>query len=323
MEAPWTGVLGRGEGDVEAAVKRFSFVLFSMLLAGCAIPGVGEKPKEKAGGDFMVTNKSRQTDSLSDVQTLSSSPDPASVGTKGGVQVEVYAVSVPRGDVSANEEFWKRVDEDSLIDHGRYEVLFANGFRVGVARADQWDYFKRSLEKSPAKYQRNLLTVTDEQSVEVPVRQAVAEENLSFFSAGNPLELKSYTDSDNILALSFLASPNRGDSCRVALTPVVRSTKERLTYTQLNDEVRVKYAAVERLYDLNFTAEIPFGSFLVVSPSTDVARSSSIGRNFLLVDDTAEQHELVLLVVPTKVELKPIDGPARSEKSERVEKTEK
>lgn len=304
---------------MKVALKRVVPFGSLFLLAGCALPGLGDKPKEQPGGTFNVTDKSRPSDSLADVQALpTAAPDAASTETKGAVQVEVYAVSVPRGDVSANEEFWKRVDEDSLIDHTRYEALFANGFRVGVARNDQWDYFKKALEKSPAKYQRNALTVTDEQSVEVPVRQGVAEENLSFFSPGNPLELKSYADSDNLLALSFQASPHQGDSCRVALTPVVRSNQERLTYSQTNEEVRLKYQKTERLYDLKFTAEIPFGSFLVVSPSTDVARESSIGRNFLVIDDTAEQHELVLLVVPTKVVLKPIEGRAKPLKTEKV-----
>src|SRR4051794_36531699 len=56
------------------------------------------------------------------------------------VQLEVWQISVPFGSVSNNAAFWKRVGEDN-IDVAARDVLYLNGFRVGQAPINEWDYF--------------------------------------------------------------------------------------------------------------------------------------------------------------------------------------
>lgn len=221
-----------------------------------------------------------------------------------GARMDVWAVSVPRGAVSANEAFWKRVDEEA-ISLDRYERLFVNGFRVGVGRADQWEYFRDLLSRFPARHQLNAVTAFDETAVEVPVRRGVETQTLGYFGPDG-LELRTFDRADNLLALSFVPAPRRVDAARIAMTPVVRVSRGRLELASsgAGGETTLRAIRPERLYDLSLVVEVPFGQFLVVSPSTDVARETSIGRNFLLMDRDSEQNELVLLIVPTRVELR-------------------
>lgn len=281
----------------------------SSLTGGCQWPSFGSG--ERKPTDWTVSERARDGEPAPtgpanvaerQVRSLSASADPAPASAFA-VRVDVWAISVPRGSVSGNEAFWKRVDEDA-IDPLRYDLLFKNGFRVGVARQDDWDYFRDILARFPARHQLNALTVTDEQSVEVPVRKDIESQILSYFDADKPVELKSYDKCQNILQLSFLPAPRRTDAARISMTPVVRATRERLEYNPDNSERVLRYVQPERLYELNLAVEVPFGQLLVLSPSTDTARQTSIGRNFLLIDGNTEQSELILLIAPTRVPLK-------------------
>lgn len=230
-------------------------------------------------------------------------PDPydPKTTTIPGVEIKIYAVVIPRGSVSSNEMFWKRVDENAL-DPGRYQLLFSNGFRVGVAQQEDWGYFRDLLDRYPVRHQLSGITAVDETRIEVPVRKAVATETLSYFASNGMHEMRTHVECDNVLSFGFVPAPRRRDAARVALTPVVREQKERLSLERDGEEKSLKITVPTRYYDLSLSVEVPFGRFLVISPSTDVALSTSIGRNFLLFDGEAEQSELVLLVVPTPVQ---------------------
>jgi hypothetical protein len=307
------------------SIHRFAVLLLAggiVGLGGCQMPGFGRKPvnaTQSADGVWTVTPGEADSSTSSTDQIPSLTPPPNAVaGTGGGsdpvaavrsgLRMDVWAISVPRGAVSANESFWKRVDENAVSPQ-RYELLFVNGFRVGVGRADQWEYFRDLLSRHPARHQLNAVMVYEETNVEVPVRRGVEVQTLGFFGESG-LELKTFDKSDNLLALSFLPAPRRPDAARVAMTPIVRSLRDRLQTAEVDGETRLRTVAPERLYDLSLAVEVPFGQFLVVSPSTDTARQTSIGRNFLLFDKDAEQNELVLLIVPSKAELRPDTRPS-------------
>ncbi|MFN4243152.1 MAG: hypothetical protein ACK4PI_07935 [Tepidisphaerales bacterium] len=304
MSRPLTGCLHRAAGQARAV---HCCVLVGLLTAGCALPppvpgaaGRGQPATwQVTGPDGNVAGSSGGLPSLGE----GGSRDPAPAA-RFGARMDVWAVSVPRGAVSANEAFWKRVDEEAISPE-RYERLFVNGFRVGVGRADQWEYFRDLLSRHPARHQLNAVTAFDETSVEVPVRRGVDTQTLGYFGPDG-LELRTFDRSDNVIALSFVPAPRRADAARIALTPVVRSSRGRL---ELSDggpgrETTFRSVRPERLYDLSLAVEVPFGQFLVVSPSTDAVRATSIGRNFLLMDRDSEQNELVLIIVPTRVELR-------------------
>lgn len=287
-------------------------VVLSVALAGCQFrlfPSFST-PKTETNSWQVTTPDGSNGQAPSGIPSIAGGPssgaamDPAPT-SRIGARMDVWAVSIPRGAVSANEAFWKRVDE-LAVSPDRYERLFVNGFRVGVGQADQWEYFRDLLSRYPARHQLNAVTAFDETTVEVPVRRGVDTQTLGFFGPDG-LELRTFDRSDNVISLAFVPAPRRADAARVALTPIVRSLRGRLEVTQAGGpegDPSLRTVRPERLYNLSLAVEVPFGQFLVVSPSTDTARETSIGRNFLLLDRDAEQNELVLIIVPTRVELR-------------------
>jgi hypothetical protein len=93
---------------------------------------------------------------------------------------------------------------------------------------------------------------------------------------------------------------------RVALCPTVRATEKRLQYTATNNEVEVTYAAPQRIYDLNLRTDVPFENFLIVAPSSDASRKTSIGQGFFMTAGTAERLENVLLIVPRSIRVEEV-----------------
>jgi hypothetical protein len=274
-----------------------------MLVGGCLPGSEGGGAKSKGKWTVDVPSNLSGDGSVGDPP---SGQDPAAA-VPFGVRMDIWAIAVPRGTVSGNEAFWKRVDENAVSPQ-RYDLLFKNGFRVGVARQEDWDFFKDLLSRYPARHQLNAVTVTDEQSVEVPVRKGVDEETLAYFDGAKPVELRTYQDAENLLQFTFVPAPRRTDAARVAMAPVVRSTRERLEYNENNEERTIKFTKPERLYELNLAVEVPFGKFLVCSPSADLENRANMGRNFLLLDEDSEQKEMVLLISPVKVPVKESRG---------------
>lgn len=280
-------------------------IALALGLSGCGLFGGG---KDEPTTRWSISDGPRgdgETPSglPTDLRSGAANADPAadpSALAPDGVRVDVWALAVPRGTVSANEAFWKRVDE-SAVPPDRYELLFVNGFRVGVARREDWDYFRDLLSRNPVRHRLNALTISEEKSIEVSVRSGIESQVLSYFEEGKPAELRSYDRSENLLLLSFIPSPGRAAAARIALAPVVRTARERVEYNPDNSERPIRFITPERIYELNLAVQVPFGQFMVVSPSTDTARRTSIGRNFLLSDGDAEQSELVLLIVPSPV----------------------
>ena len=112
--------------------------------------------------------------------------------------------------------------------------------------------------------------------------------------------------SENLLALTFQPTPRHAGAMRIALCPTVRSTQKRLQYTATNNEVEVTYTAPQRIYDLNLRTDVPIENFLIVAPSSDASRRTSIGNGFLMTAGSAERLENVLLIIPRSMRVEEV-----------------
>jgi hypothetical protein len=212
--------------------------------------------------------------------------------------LEIFHLSVPYGTVSGDESFWKLVDE-TCVDPATQQVLFGNGIRVGLARSEEWPYFGKILEKYPAVWRRSILQGREVNAIEVGLKKEVASQNLFYFAAnGGLLEGRTFDYCENFMALSFQPAPRKAGTLRIAVCPVVRALRRVLQYDAGNRDQEFQYVRPERLFDLNLRADVPQESFLVIAPSVEARRPSSVGRAFLVEDGHAEQFEHVLVLVP-------------------------
>jgi hypothetical protein len=211
--------------------------------------------------------------------------------------LDIYQLTVPYGTISTNEEFWKRINEQS-VDVTTYDLLFKNGIRVGQASTADWDYFKKIIDQNPATTQTSTLTGAPGKVMELEIKKDVPAQTLFYFDSQNVLQGRSYDESDNLLAVSFEPAPRKLGTARITLCPMLRATRKRLQYTVLNDEREIQYVAAERLFDLNLCADVPPGNFLVVAPSIEARSATSVGRAFFTRDGQAERLEEIFLIVP-------------------------
>jgi hypothetical protein len=211
--------------------------------------------------------------------------------------LDIYQLTVPYGTVSHNEQFWKRIHEQS-VDVPTYDLLYKNGVRVGQAAIGEWDYFRDIIEENPASSSRTSVMGIQPRTIELEMKTNVPFQDIFYFDRSHVLVGRSFEISQNILSLTFEPAARRSDEVRVSLVPVVRSARRRLEVRGSGPDRQIQYVNPERLFDLNLLVDLPTDSFLVVAPSTDGQWPTSIGNRFLVVDGASERFEQVLLLVP-------------------------
>ena len=217
--------------------------------------------------------------------------------------LDVYHLTLPLGSVSRSDEFWKRVDEQG-VDIGTYDLLQKNGFRVGVAPAAEWGYFKAILEQYPAVTKHTTsVSAGDSGSIELEMKKGIDSQYLFYLSDDNVLRGRSYDRCENLLSVTFQAAPRKPGQVRVTMCPVVRCTRGEFQITVTNAEREYEYVKPERLYDLNLCCDVPVNGFLVVAPSTMAKWSATLGNAFLVDGGAAERFEHLLLMVPRPTHL--------------------
>ena len=217
--------------------------------------------------------------------------------------VRVFTLDVPRGRVSGNAEFWRRIDEQTL-DPGVYDVLWANGVRVGSAPLSEIEHLGEVLDVEEAPVTDIVARSVGRQSHELPLRQGVDEQTLFWFDAGKRSHGQTFQRCENLLVLGFGPTPGRQTTMRLSLTPMVRSAQPRQVVTPSGDSYEVTTVHDENLFDLQLKTDVPLGHFLVVAPSDQLAWETCLGRVFFTHESEGELWERVYVIIPRVVALR-------------------
>jgi hypothetical protein len=274
-------------------MKRMRLVFCALVLSGC---GSATTPKKKMVATGPATTQMTLTVHSAD----GADPRDPQPTLPVLIHLDIYQFDVPFGAISTNETFWKRVDEQSIgAGPATTEMLFKNGLRGGIAPKSDWAYFRTFLEQQPNRTRKTTITKERVESMELDLNKPAEDEDLFFFDAENRLQGRSYQASTNLMTLSFQQAPRDPGSVRMALCPVVTTQRHRLQFTPLNQEYESPFEEISRLYDLNLKVDVPADDFLIVSPSSDAIRATSVGGLFLVNNDKVERLEQVLVIVPT------------------------
>lgn len=271
-------------------MRKLALILVLLAVVGC----------KSKGSNATETKASPETSAAAARASKPISPMAAMARTSAAtaIHVDLYQLSVPYGTVSRNEKFWKRIDEQ-CVDVTTYDTLFKNGVRLGLAPTAEWDEFRKIMDEHPAVTRTSSLVSVEGKSIELPMRQQVARQNIFYFDSAGVLQGRTYDASENFMALALQPAPRKADTIRLTLCPVVRSTRKKLEYSALNrEEPEVNYIQPERLYDLNLRVDVPVDCFFVVAPSGEATWPTSLGNKFFVSDGPAERMETVLLMVP-------------------------
>jgi hypothetical protein len=263
-----------------------------MALAGCGGSGAGSAAP--AAADSRSIN-------LSTISTDTSAPEhepprDAPAPIRQLFRIDVYQFTTPLGTLGRNEDFWKRVDEQ-CVDVGTYDLLFKNGLRVGVAPISEFGGIRKHID-ADATCNSLSVTGTIAKQVQLETRKNLIEENIFQFNNTNEPVGRTYERCTNMLNLSFEPTPRKPGSVRVQLCPMVRSSRTHLEFSVFNEEREIEWVSPEVLYDLNLRVDIPPDMFLILAPSSDSDRLTSVGHAFLTQDGPTQRLEQVIVLVP-------------------------
>ena len=265
--------------------------------------------------------KPPQPDSAAQPQRISifppSTPRDATPEPRMMITLNIYRISVPAKAVSHNEEFWKHVTEDKLVDVGTHDVLFANGFRVGIAPRSDYDYFKKILESNPVISQFTRSTSLDAGEFELALKKDVLSQFIFYFHPTNGLTGQQYERCDNSLTIRFEPARKEPGNVLVTVTPLLRSQRTELVWSVRNESREITFDHPKQLFDLSLKVDVPLDHFLIIAPSAEADESSSLGRKFLYHEDKGQEFESLLLISPQpflleKPTTNPSTAPART-----------
>jgi hypothetical protein len=211
--------------------------------------------------------------------------------------VQVFALELPRGRVSSNMELWRRIDEQAVLP-GVYDVLWANGVRVGAAPLSELEHIRRTLEIDSAQRIDILGRGLGRQAKEFPVESEIAEKTLFWFDAAKRHHGRTFQRCETLMSIAFEPSPGRTDAVRISMTPVVRAREARLVVTSTGDDYEISQVKDTNLLDLNLQADVPLGQFLIVSPSDQMRWETSLGRQYFCYERDGELFERVYILIP-------------------------
>jgi hypothetical protein len=212
------------------------------------------------------------------------------------VQLIAYKLTVPARAVSHSEEFWKHVNEEA-IDIGQHDTLFANGFRVGIAPRSDWEYFRNILERENVVTQISGSSGLGGHALELPLKFAVPEDTVMYIDPQHGLSGQIYERCDELINIHFEPVPRKPGDVRLEVTPLFRSVRSEIKYT-LGGPLTYVFTHHDYLFNLKAQVDVPLDNFLILAPSSDADRTSSLGHKLLRSVGEGKEYETVLLLAP-------------------------
>ena len=269
---------------------------FPLLLAALAVGGClgRNRPVAETRGaaEGFKPGVRRVTHASDAAPALDATPRQARI-----LSVQVFALELPRGRVSRNSELWRRIDENR-VGPGVYDVLWANGVRVGGAKLAELEHVRQTLEVETAQRVDIVGRSVGRQAREFAVEAGIGEKTLFWFDAAKRHHGRTFQRCETLMTIAFEPSPGRDDAVRISMTPVVRSTQARLVVTPAGDDYTVSEEKDTNLLDLNLEADVPLGQFLIVSPSDEATWETSLGRQFFSFERDGQLFERVYVLIP-------------------------
>ena len=233
-------------------------------------------------------------------------PGAAPEAPKGRIALRIYDLTLPAGSFTEGSELWRVVDEQAF-GTTRSANLWANGIRAGTGDLRDLDRVADALGTAEAP--TTLLVSPDGNTRSHEIDRGVAEvenfgqQTLFWFSADGSPRGRTYTDCRNFLSVSMLPSPDDLEAVRVEFAPIVRSTRTRLDVRKDGSDYAVEQVRDEAVFDLRLALEVRVGDFLLIAPSPDASRTTSIGHNFFTGVEPGRPVERAVLVIPQRLTL--------------------
>ncbi len=220
------------------------------------------------------------------------------------VLCDVLIAEAPGGVLSADQELWGHLREDSLgvqqSDH-----LARNGFRVGVGRsADFASVTRMILQAREAQVRQGRLQFQAEGAMDVVLNPEIRRQRAFVYAPDGSVSGDEYPAGVTICWVQAWHDIQNIDSVKLSLTPEIRHGRVRERYYSPGAQRMEQYRDVGRLFDeVKITLHQDRGQFVVVAPNLKADPALLVGRALLSRVDRGQTLETVLLVRPRVVRM--------------------
>jgi hypothetical protein len=216
------------------------------------------------------------------------------------VRLHFITVQLPMGSVSQSEQMWSYVNEEALGERAAI-ALGANGIRVGVGKEATWPEVHKALRALTGQplARSDLLTQADA-PVSYVLKPRQAEQTMFVFNPDRTLEGRDFPPGDDVLGLVPTIDYDDPSFVLFSAVPLVRTTQQKMEFVEDpagGFAFRAK-STTYRIGQLDFRMKVPVGGFILIGPSREVTRRSSLGHHFLVRDKDGVECETVVVISP-------------------------
>ena len=215
------------------------------------------------------------------------------------LQLRLISIKVPVGKASGSEDLWSYLDEEGLGATSS-TCLGRNGLRVGVGRRQSWPDLAAILKRLTGRAIRTTtMSALPGENVHVVLKEFRPSQTIFFFHPDRTLSGADHPPGDNVLTLTCTVGGD--DPSRILMTavPQVRSSKRRTKIVKSPAGVMmVDKPTWSSFRPLMFQVSVPSKDFLVVGPSAESRRASSVGHHFLVEKKEGMEVETLLVIIP-------------------------
>ena len=215
--------------------------------------------------------------------------------------LSVYELLLPAGQVSSNETLWRRINEQA-IGVGDYDLLWTNGLRVGVATNEELAHVAESLDREQAPLQQIFGASESLQIQQLPVGERVPRQTVFWFDQNKQPVGRTFHEVQLALNLAFEQAPGQRNAVRIGVRPIVEGLRRLTRVRPSGSDYEVREGYESTPLDVHVLADVPLGSFLIVSPSSAGKWDTSVGNVFFGPHVKGEPMERILVIVPQRME---------------------
>jgi hypothetical protein len=213
--------------------------------------------------------------------------------------VRIAVIELPVGAATEKPDLWQGLDENQL-QADRAIVLYRNGLRVGTTQAENNAMLAKMFRNLTGRQPYyGLLSTMPGVPMTLTLKQDQPPWTVFTIDPDGRTRGADYPAGNYVLAVSCRL--NEDDPSKVLLTvvPQIRSRFLKTPMDLLNQDAATRSDwKIFGFEQVSFALTLPAGDIVVIGPSKEARRSSSIGHGFLIGSKDGVPFETVLVLIP-------------------------
>lgn len=218
------------------------------------------------------------------------------------IRIKSIEIELPAGTASGSEEIWSYLDEEP-VGAARGAALGRNGLRVGTGHQDSWPDLAKVLKQMTGRAFRHGVKLRR------PAIPAMFELNkrdrgTTIFTshANRSLSGADYPPGRDILSILCTIDEDEPSTVLVTASLQIESARRKPKFSAPGGDVILTVKpTIYNFPELTFQLSVPTKDFLVVGPSAQARRPTSIGHHFLVQERDGAKFERVIVLTPEVV----------------------